>query len=82
MSNFRDVTLSLEAMLDGLDGTRAPRLWCLYSVLECFRGHIERFCNNNSRPRADFPSTVEIHLLETREILNLQKSRSKPKIGC
>ena len=75
MTDFLDVPLSLEAMLDGLDGTRAPRLWCLYSVLECFRGHIERFYNNNSRPPPDFPSAVEIHMLETREIQGLSKTR-------
>ena len=63
MSNFLDVTLSLEAkiaMLEGLDGTRRPRLWCLDSVPECFRAYIERFCNNYSRPISDFPSAVEI----------------------
>ena len=75
MSNFLDVTLTKYAMLEGLDGVRAPRLRCLFSVSGLRGGYIGKFVKKSSCAPPDFPSAVEILVSETREIQGLSKTR-------
>ena len=60
MSNFLHVTLTSEAMYEGLVGPRALGLRCSYSVSGYRPGYIERFCSNHSRRNSDFSSAVDL----------------------